>query len=247
MISEIKIYETKEELYKGAAELIAGLISSYIRLHFKCTIALSGGTTPGNLYNILAKRYKQEIDWNNVFLFWGDERFVPAEHPDSNYKLASENLISKVSMHKENIFKINTDVLPDDAAGKYEGILKKFFGDNELPVFDIILLGLGKDGHTASIFPGTPAEYETNKWVMGYHVDSIDSNRITFTLPVINNAKNVIFLIAGEDKREIVEKIFIKQEENRFPALKVKPQNGTLFYLMDRAAAGELKEQINQK
>lgn len=241
MVSDIKIYETTDELYKGAAELIAGLISSFIRLNQKCSLVLSGGSTPGKLYRLLADHYKTEIDWRKVSLFWCDERFVPVEHPDNNYKLVRDTLIIHTNIQPESIFKINTDISPEESALEYEERMKIFFGNSDYPVFDIILLGLGKDGHTASIFPGTEAVDEDKRWVMGYNPAAVDTKRITITLPVINNAKNVIFIVSGEDKKEIIEKIFIKKEKGNFPALKVKPQNGSLFYLIDKAAAGNLK------
>ncbi|RPI19154.1 MAG: 6-phosphogluconolactonase [Ignavibacteriae bacterium] len=241
MVSDIKIYETTDELNSGAAELIAGLISSFIRLNFKCTFVLSGGSTPERLFTLLADNYKTEIDWKKVFLFWGDERYLPVDHPGNNYKMANEHLLSHVNIDPQSIFRINTDTSPEESAKEYEDRIKKFFGNNELPVFDVVLLGLGKDGHVASIFPGTDAVNEKEKWVAAVKADSLNTERITMTLPVINNAKNVIFLISGEDKKEIVEKIFIKKEKDNFPALMVKPQNGSLFYLMDRAAAGDMK------
>ena len=153
MVSDIKIYENTGELYKGAAELIAGLISSFIRLNQKCTLVLAGGSTPEKLYRLLAGNYKLEIDWSKVFLFWGDERYVPVEHPDSNYKIASETLLSQTNIEPESIFKIHTDTSPEDSAREYEERIKKFFGGDELPVFDIILLGLGK---TVIPLPSSP-------------------------------------------------------------------------------------------
>lgn len=241
MVSIFKIYDTTEELNNKSAELIAGLISSFTRLNQKCTLVLSGGSTPQKLYSILAKQYKVEIEWEKVFIFWEDERYVPAEHPESNYKMASEILLSKINILPENINKINTDIPIEKSALEYEERIKKFFGSSKLPIFDIVLLGLGKDGHIASIFPGTEAEDEKKKWVLGYHPQSVDTERITLTLPVINNAKNVIFLISGETKRDIVDRVFIKKEKSDFPILKVQSGEGSLFYLMDKAAAGDMK------
>jgi 6-phosphogluconolactonase len=243
MASVIKVYNTANDLFANTAELIAGLITSLTRLYGRCTLVLSGGSTPDKLYDLLAENYKSKIEWNKVYIFWGDERCVPPDDKESNYRSAKEHLLDKVNIPPENIFRIHAEDNPDKATSEYEKNINDFFKGGEAR-FDIILLGLGTDGHTASLFPGTEGLNEKHKLAVKNYTEDKKTPRITLTYKAINNAKNIIFLISGEEKKAIVKKIFINKEKN-YPAVKVEPVNGSLFYLLDKNAAGELKIEKN--
>lgn len=239
MASEIKIYDSANDLFANAAELISGLITSSIILNGKCSLVLSGGSTPNNLYDLLAENYKNKVEWNKVYLFWGDERCVPPDNIESNYRSAKEHLLDKINIPDENIFRIHAEEDSIKAAMEYEKNIKDYFNGEEI-CFDVILLGLGTDGHTASLFQGTDGLNEKNKLAVNNYIKDKKTTRITLTYRAINNAKNIIFLISGEEKQAIVRKIFINKEKN-YPAVKVEPVNGNLFYLMDKSAAGDFK------
>jgi 6-phosphogluconolactonase len=239
MASEIKIYNSANDLFANAAELISGLITSFIKLHGKCSLVLSGGSTPNKLYDLLAENYKNKIEWDKVYIFWGDERCVPPGNKESNYRSAKEHLIDKINILDINIFRILAEDDPVKAAVEYEKNIKDYFNGGEI-CFDIILLGLGTDGHTASLFPDTDGLNETHKLAVNNYIKDKKAARITLTYKAINNAKNIIFLISGEEKQSIVKKIFINKEKN-YPAVKVEPVNGNLYYLMDKNAAGDFE------
>lgn len=239
MASVIKVYNSADDLFKNSAELIAGLLTSFISLYRKCSLVLSGGSTPEKLYDLLSENYKNKIDWEKVFIFWGDERCVPPGDDESNYKSAKEHLLDKVNIPQENIFRIHAEENPERAAEEYERKIREYFKNSEV-CFDIILLGLGTDGHTASLFPGTDGLNEIQKLAVKNYIENTKTTRITLTYKAINNAKNIFFLISGEGKKDIVNEIFINKENN-YPAVKVEPVNGSLFYLLDKNAAGELK------
>jgi 6-phosphogluconolactonase len=239
MSSEIKVYNSAAELYSNSAEIIAGLITSFTRLYNKCSLVLSGGSTPNKLYDLLAESYKNKIDWEKVFIFWGDERCVPPDDKKSNYRSAKEHLLEQVKIPDKNIFRIHAEENPDKAAEMYEKNIEEYFGGIDA-CFDIILLGLGTDGHTASLFPDTTGLNEKQKLAVKNYQGDKTTPRITLTYKALNNAKNIIFLISGEEKKEIVKKIFVNKEKN-FPAAKVEPVNGNMFFLLDKNAAGDFK------
>lgn len=239
MASEIKIYNSANDLFAYSAELITDLINSSIKLYGKCSLVLSGGSTPEKLYDLLAENYKNKIEWDKVYFFWGDERCVPPDNIESNYRSAKEHLIDKINIPDENIFRIHAEDNPGKAAVEYENTIKDFFKNREV-CFDIILLGLGTDGHTASLFPGTDGLNEKQKLAFNNYIKDKKMARITLTYKAINDAKNIIFLISGEEKQAIVRKIFINKEKN-YPAVKVETVSGNIFYLMDKNAAGDLK------
>lgn len=172
----------------------------------RCAICLSGGSTPRALNEILARDYSSEIPWEQTHFFFGDERYVPPDDAHSNFRMARESLFARVSIPLQNIHPMPTHFpRADDAAKEYEAELRRCFGAQ--PEFDILFLGVGVEGHTASLFPGAPALNETQRWVVAAEVPAEPPSRLTLTLPVINRARNVFFLAAGEGKREILEKI----------------------------------------
>lgn len=241
MKPEIKISSDKNKLIQESAAYIAGLIKKSIKEKDRCTFVLSGGSTPKSLYETLAsEKYREMIEWSKVHLFWGDERCVPPDHPDSNYRMAKEALIDHIDIPQRNVFRIPAEQEPGEAAREYEETIKKNVGGSmQFPVFDIILLGIGEDGHTASLFPGTGALKEKQRWVSEVYVPQLDAYRITLSLPVINNGRDVIFLVAGESKADVVRKI-INGIDTTSPSAQVDPINGNLFYFIDKPASEEI-------
>jgi 6-phosphogluconolactonase len=238
MHPRIHILASRKQLYKKTAGVISELIQDTLRLRNRCAIVLAGGSTPEGLYNTLAAPpYDTGLDWKNVYFFWGDERAVPPDHADSNYRMAYRSLLSKIPVPDENLYRIPAERPPADAAGAYEETIARFFGTSSTPSFDIILLGLGDDGHTASIFPGTEAIEETTRRVMDVYIERLRSYRITFSLSLINNAHTVIFLVSGTSKASVVREILIEKNPD-LPASYVRPDSGNLIWMLD-AEAGE--------
>jgi len=241
MKPEIKISPDKNKLMQESAAYIAVLIKKSIKEKDRCTFVLSGGSTPKSLYETLAsEKYRETIEWSKVYLFWGDERCVPPDHPDSNYRMVKEALIDHIDIPQRNVFRIPAEQEPGEAAREYEETIKKNVGGSmQFPVFDIILLGIGEDGHTASLFPGTTAIDEKERWVTGVYVPQLNTHRITLTLPVINNGRDVIFLVAGESKADVVRKI-INGKGLPYPAAHINPVQGKLVYLIDEAIGARI-------
>jgi 6-phosphogluconolactonase len=205
---------------------------------------LSGGSTPKSLYTLLATNARIALPWDRMFFFWGDERHVPPTDADSNYRMANETMLSKVPVPPENIFRIATEN-PDAAAAAaaYEQTLRKFFALNagEVPHFDLILLGMGPDGHAASLFPGTDGLQEKSKLVIANWVEKLKTTRISFTLPVLNAARCVMFLVSGTDKAPMLKTVLEGDAPGeQYPAKLVRPAGGKLIWLVDRAAASQL-------
>lgn len=243
-----------QEISRDAAKFISERALRRVNESGIFTMALSGGNTPKMLYEHLARSpYKDEIPWKNTHLFWGDERCVSPLHPDSNYRMASEALIARVDIPAENVHRIPAESPPpDDAAFSYECVLRDFFSvqtgqlsspveEGVLPSFDLVLLGLGGDGHTASLFPGDPVLNEKNRWVASVVAPDYMSprERISITLPVINQASCVIFLVSGSGKKEVFNAIHNDPENASriYPAAQVKP-SGQLVWFVDETSIG---------
>ncbi len=237
---EIRVFDTPAELFQGAADDFARRVADAVGKTGRFTVALSGGSTPKNLYSLLATN--QSIPWQKIFFFFGDERHVPPNHPDSNYRMANEALLSKTSIPAQNVFRVPAEE-PDAkvAAQKYEDSLKKFFAVpmGQFPVFDLIYLGVGPDGHTASLFPGTTALAEKQRWVVSNWVEKFKTDRITFTYPLINNAVCVTFLSSGSDKAATLHEV-LENPNAGLPSQGIKPTHGSLVWMIDRAAAAQL-------
>lgn len=210
-------------------------------------VALSGGSTPRRLYALLADPaapFRAAIPWDRVHLFWGDERHVPPEDPQSNYRMVREELISRVPIPAGNVHRIEAE-LPEafEAAARYDAELARFFalGSAEFPRFDLMLLGIGPEGHTASLFPGTTALQVRDKRVVENWVPKLNAFRITLTLPVFARAAAVLFLISGEDKAAILRMVFdANGPADALPCQLIRPESGDLIWLADRAAAASL-------
>ncbi len=211
------------------------------------SVALAGGKTPRELYRVLASdEFWPQADWGKVHLFWGDERAVPPDHPDSNYGMVCRELLARVPIPPENIHRMEAE-RPDaeQAAGEYEAVLRRYLQTDSqgFPRFHLILLGMGADGHTASLFAGSPALAEMSRWVSAQFVEKLGSRRMTLTLPVLNAADNVIFLVTGAEKAETLERVIEGTSQPRLPAQRVQPAGQRLF-LVDTAAAGAV---LNKK
>ena len=243
---ELRRLSTPQELFQAAAEEVIHAATDAIAQRGRFTIALSGGSTPKNLYTLIAANASTSLPWNQMFFFFGDERHVPPDDPESNYRMAKETLLSKAPIPAANIFRVPTE--NSDAASvaeAYEQTVRKFFAlkPGEFPRFDLILLGLGPDGHTASLFPGTAALTEKSRIVVANWVEKLKTNRITFTLPVLNAARCVAFLVSGVDKAAPLHEVLeCNSPGEKYPAKLVHPNHGKLIWFVDRAAASELSQ-----
>ena len=242
MKPEIRTYKTLADLSRAAAEFIVGLAEATIKKKNVFTLVLSGGSTPRLLYEDLALQpFSKRIDWHKTHIFWGDERCVPPNHPESNYGLAYQALVSRVDIPPANVHRIPAESGSANAAAEaYEETLHHFFVPSvgsehgaHLPSFDLILLGLGQDGHTASLFPGDAALEERYRWVAP--VDGASASppvpRVTLTLPVLNEAKRVVFLVSGSRKKGVFEKIMNNPGTAAYPAARVRPSGRLLWFI----------------
>ncbi len=222
-----------------AAERFVAHARSAITANGRFVVALSGGTTPRAM---LARLIDQPIDWARVEVFWGDERCVPPEDADSNYRMACEALLNHVAIPEQNVHRMQGEINPTQAASNYTAELRALFGRVEWPHFDLILLGLGTDAHTASLFPGTDVIHEQQRWVVGHFVEQLKTYRLTLTPPVINHAEYVLFLIAGADKAPAVRSVVLRDPLviDQFPAQCIQPVTGQLTWLIDQSAASDL-------
>lgn len=238
---EVIICRDADDLGRRSAAEFVGIAKKARRERGRFTVALSGGSTPRALYALLAApEYNEEIGWPQVHLFWGDERCVPPAHADSNYRMVRESLLSKIQIPAANVHRIAGEKEPRVAAVEYERELVQFFqlSNAELPRFDLILLGLGEDGHTASLFPGSDALKETQRLAVANYVAKFNTHRLTLTLPVLNHGATVIFLVSGANKAPVVKEILGSDgQAPRFPAEQVQLLDGRLVWLLTEDAA----------
>jgi len=239
MTGELKVYPDLAALARAAATHFVDIAQSSIALNGRFSVALSGGTTPEQMFRLLAApEFYSQIDWKHVHLFWSDERCVAPDHPESNYAMAWNSFIDHVPISMDNIHRILGEEDPVVAADTYEQDLKDHF-KAPVPKFDLILLGLGEDGHTVSIFPGSTAAAEVKKLVVATQHPKSNQWRVTLTFPAINAAANVSFLVSGSAKAgmlRIVKSGLVSPEE--IPVTGVDPKSGTLTWFCDHAAAG---------
>lgn len=242
-MSGIRVFADLAELTRAAAEEIARLTENAVAARGLCTWALSGGSTPRPLYEALASDpYRGRLPWSAIHLFWGDERHVPPDHPESNYRMAREAMIDRVPVPPGNVHRVAAED-PDArrAASAYESELRSFFAlaPGEWPVFDLMLLGIGPDGHTASLFPGSPVLRERDLLVAAPWAEAQRMFRVTLTPPVLNHSRLSLFLVSGEDKADALRAVLEgEREPNRYPAQVVE---GNVLWMVDRAAASRLK------
>jgi 6-phosphogluconolactonase len=240
---ETHIVTDAEALSRAAAAEFVDRARAAVHEKGSFAVALSGGSTPKSLYALLANDtwLREQVPWAKTHYFWGDERHVPPDHPDSNYRIAYDAMLSKVPSPSANIHRIKGEY-PDvkQAAQEYEQTLRGFFRltTRQYPRFDLVFLGLGADAHTASLFPGTQALHEQQQLVVANWVGKFYAERITMTAPVLNNAACVIFLVSGEDKALPVKAVLEgRYEPSQLPAQLIRPQHGRLVWLLDQAAA----------
>lgn len=244
--AEIRVLTTPQELFAAAAEEVVRLANESVTARGRFTIALSGGSTPKSLYNLLATNARTTLPWDKMFFFWGDERHVPPTDPDSNYQMANEAMLSKVPVPPGNVFRPAAEN-PDAAvvAKEYESTLRKFFQlePGQFPKFDLILLGMGPDGHTASLFPGTAGLQEKSRLVIANWVEKLKTHRLSLTFPVLNAARCVAFLVSGTDKAPVLKAVLEGTGSGEsYPAAMVNPAGGKLIWFLDRAAASGLSQ-----
>jgi len=239
----IQVYPDLAAVSLRAAAHLAQATQATVARHGRCTWALAGGGTPRTLYHVLARDYAATLPWAQIHLFWGDERYVPHEDPRSNYRMVREALLAQVSIPPENIHPMPTGYpTPDEAARAYENTLQHAFPPPR-PRLDLVLLGIGTDGHTASLFPGTPALDEKERWVTATETHADPPHRLTLTFPVLNHAAAVHFLVSGAEKAEAVRCALAKTPAlERCPAGGVRPGAGSLTWWLDQAAARLLDE-----
>jgi 6-phosphogluconolactonase len=245
---EVRRLTTPQDLFQAAGEEVIGVATAAVAQRGRFTIALSGGSTPKNLFTLIAANASTSLPWDKIFFFWGDERHVPPTDAESNYRMAEETLLSKVPVPPANIFRIPTENKDASAVAlAYEQTLQKFFalGPGEFPRFDLILLGMGPDGHTASLFPETAALQEKSRLVVANWVEKLNASRITLTLPVLNAARRVAFLVSGADKATVLHEVLEgKAPGEKYPSKLVQPSDGKLIWFVDRAAGSELSASV---
>ncbi|HTI91217.1 MAG TPA: 6-phosphogluconolactonase [Puia sp.] len=239
---ELQVYKDAQELSQAAAKWIAGLIAETIKVQDRFTIALSGGSTPKLLHKILAAPpYKDQIDWSKLHIFWGDERAVPFEDDRNNAKMAYDTLLNFVPVPPSQIHVMRTDIGPEESAIEYEKILHQYF-DKTPTTFDLVLLGMGDDGHTLSLFPGTAIVHEEKAWAKAFFLPAQDMYRITLTKTIVNQSAHVAFLTTGTGKahalKEVLKGVY---NPDHYPSQEIKPVNGELHWFVDEAAAAGLK------
>jgi 6-phosphogluconolactonase len=234
---EIRVLPTPEGLAREAAERVVTLAEEAIELRGWFSIALSGGSTPRALYTLLASdEFRKQIEWTKVEIFFGDERCVPPDDEQSNYHMAREAMLSKVPIPGDNVYRMRGEIDPNEAAKEYGEMLKEKFGDRGL---DLVLLGMGDDGHTASLFPHTQALHETKHRCVANHVEKLNTWRITLTAPFINRSHHVMALVSGAAKAARVSEVLEgPRDPERLPIQLIQPTDGQMTWLLDSAAAG---------
>ncbi len=242
---ELVVCRDLSELSRRTAEVFVEAANAAIADHGRFTVALSGGTTPKPAYARLASEFRDRLPWANVDCFWSDERCVPPDHPESNFRMANEALLSRVDIPVAHIHRMEgEDPNPPHAGEEYDRELRAYFQiRNETPPqFDLMMLGMGGDGHTASLFPGTAALQETRAFAAANYVEKFRGYRLTLTLPVLNAARRVLFLVSGSDKAAALAKVFGANDGDPLPASLVQPKHGSTLWLVDTDAAVRLKK-----
>ncbi|MDQ3804870.1 MAG: 6-phosphogluconolactonase [Acidobacteriota bacterium] len=240
----VRVYETAEDVAAAAARRFAELAREAVRARGLFSVALAGGTTPRRIYELLAGgELSRQVSWPDVHVFFGDERCVPPDDPDSNYRTARETLLSRVPVPAENVHRIEGRGDAAASAGLYEDELRGFFGDADRPRFDLVMLGMGDDGHTASLFPATAALDIERAWVAANWVEKLGAWRVTLTAPAVNAARHVMFVVTGAGKAARLRQVLRgERDPARLPAQLIRPAGGTLEWFVDRAAAEQLED-----
>ena len=229
------------DLAKNVADWMVTLINKTLQTSDRFTLALSGGSTPEKLHLLLASaEYSEEIPWEKIHFFWGDERAVPFEDKRNNAKMAFDTLLDKVPVNKDHIHVMRTDISPEESAAEYDRLCHEYF-DGKPYTFDLVLLGMGDDGHTLSLFPGKPIVHEQEAWAKSFYLEAQSMHRITLTAPVVNLSANIAFLVAGANKAHALYEVLRGEyQPDTYPSQVIKPVNGKLQWFADRAAASEM-------
>jgi 6-phosphogluconolactonase len=247
-MSRIEVAESLAGLHRAAAESFVRVTTDAVQTRGRCVVALTGGTTSKGVYQLLADpSCASRVLWDRIEFFWGDERHVPPDHADSNYRMAFEALLSKVPVRSGQLHRMRGDIGDADRAARdYEAEMRTFFGDVAWPRFDLIHLGIGTDGHTASLFPGTSALDEQRRWCVANWVDRLNAFRITLTFPVLNAARSLAFIVNGAAKAPIVREILASPDRTPpLPAQLVRPTDGAPVWMLDRDAAAYLGDRAS--
>jgi 6-phosphogluconolactonase len=239
-----RIFPTPPEVAKAAAQLFTDSVLAAVKARGVARIAISGGTTPKAMFGLLATDpFVSQIPWDKLYLYWVDERSVPPDHPDSNYRMTNEALLSKVPLPADHIFRMEGELDPAVAASRYEATIRNSFRleGAQTPTFDLVLLGMGDDGHTASLFPHTEGLENITDLVIANHVPQKDTWRISLAFPVINQGREVAFLIEGSAKAQVLHDVLLgPYQPETFPSQLIRPASSQLIFLLDTAAAAKL-------
>ena len=252
LLPGVRVFADPAEVARAAARMFVDFAWQSIARDGKFTVALSGGNTPRAMFELLASQeFRGQIDWAKVYIFWSDERAVPPESPESNYGMARKELLVRVPIPQANVFRMEAEK-PNigRAAHEYEEVLREHLDldDRGFPKFHLILLGMGADGHTASLFPGNRVTLQTSRWVSTPTVAKLNARRMTLTLPVLDSAMRVVFLVVGSDKAEMLRAVIEGKTDPPYPAQQVQPRDyGLKLFLVDRAAAALLGGDSVQK
>jgi 6-phosphogluconolactonase len=249
---KVLIFPTQAQLFEKAADLLTEAVSKAVNERGRAAVALAGGDTPRGLYSLLSREpYVSAVPWKRTLFFWGDERAVPPDDPQSNYRMAVDALLSHVPVPPENVFRIRAEAENlDAAASEYEQLLLRMLphNPNGVPVFDLVLLGMGADGHTASLFPGSPALQERNRFVVATCAPKINQKRITLTYPVLNSARRLMFLVSGDAKADALAKAVTgPYNPEDTPAQGIRADGGEVLWLADAEAGKLLPNRLPEK
>jgi 6-phosphogluconolactonase len=244
---QLIVLDKAEDLFVRATEEIVHISGEAICTHGQFSWCLTGGHTPADIYSLIATRFHLSVDWKAVHIFWGDERCVPPDNPDSNYGMANRTMLSKLNLDPGRIHRMHGEDDPDLAAGEYEDELRSFFSvqKGEFPRFDLVLLGMGDNVHIASLFPGIPAIHEKRRMVVAVDVDAPERKRLTLTPPVLNNAARVMFIVSGQGKAQAVKTALEgPRDPDKYPAQLIDANQGEVMWLLDRPAASLLSPSV---
>jgi 6-phosphogluconolactonase len=249
MKPEIRIFKNVEKLSRGAARLFVEQVAQSIAARGRFFVALNGGGTPTRLFEMLAANFQEQVEWSKVHIFWGDERCVPPDDPGSSYGQAREVLLSHVPIPETNVHRVKGELGPVEASNDYALILKEFASSHlEWPRFDLVYLGMGEDGHTASLFPGSPLDVSKPTLPVTAHYQDRPANRVSLTPIVFNSAQMIAFMAAGEKKAQsLAEVLSGRYNPELYPAQRIDPKEGQLIWLVDEAAASRLPTRLLSK
>jgi 6-phosphogluconolactonase len=249
MKTKIRIFKDEENLGRAAADVFTEQASRSILERDRFLVALNGGNTPMRLFQLLATDYRDRVDWGKVHIFWGDERCVPPDDAGSSYGQARDALLSRVPIPASNVHRVRGELGPAEAANEYSIILKEFPSPPlQLPRFDLVYLGMGEDGHTASLFPGSPVDVQEPVIPVTAHYQDRPANRVTLTPTVFNSARMVVFMVTGEKKAITLAKVLSERyNPAQYPAQRINPTDGELIWLIDEEAASKLPKEIERR